>query len=328
MLKIIKKFLILGFIIVGLNLLFLSFTKVLFPSKSLQPELDDFINQPNKQSVKYLFVGSSRTFTSMNPEAMSFHLLLPKEKIKILGIPSVSFPKLFFILKYIIESANTKQHIFVELSDMNEFFEYHPKFLLDEPYILLKDKLSFLYLLKNFSKRLEFVFNWPSRIRRNGFDWNSSGFYTMEEIATREPRELSYKNRNIEMLRSTLTELDKYNPLKLNSLKTYEEETEELSIYVALLIKMAKKKQVDLVFFPPNRLNQQEYDTILRVFLKIQNENKINPNKSPKFSVLMSKEYLWDKGHLNQKGSRIYANIVGEIIAKRNRLIQKKKNNF
>jgi len=29
---------------------------------------------------------------------------------------------------------------------------------------------------------------------------------------------------------------------------------------------------------------------------------------------------------LNQKGSRIYANIVGEIIAKRNRLIQKKKN--
>ncbi len=322
MLKIIKKFLILSFIIVGLNLLFFSFTKVLFPSKSLQPELDNFISQPNKQSVKYLFVGSSRTYTSMNPDAMSFHLLLPKEKIKILGISSVSFPKLYFILKYIIESANTKQHIFVELSDMNEFFEYHPKFLLDEPYILLKNKLSFLYLLKNFSKRLEFVFNWPSRIRRSPFDWNSSGFYTMEEIATREP---SLKVRNKEMLRSTLTELDKYNPLKLNSPKTYEEDTEELSIYVALLIKMAKKKQVDLVFFPPNRLKQQEYDTILPVFLKIPNENKINPNQSPKFSVLMSKEYLWDKGHLNQKGSRIYANIVGEIIAKRNLSIQKKE---
>nr|WP_299419586.1 hypothetical protein [uncultured Emticicia sp.] len=322
MLKIIKKFLILGFIIVGLNLLFLCFTKVLFPSKSLQPELDNFISQPNKQSVKYLFVGSSRTYTSMNPDAMSFHLLLPKEKIKILGISSVSFPKLYFILKYIIESANTKQHIFVELSDRNDFFEYHPKFLLDEPYILLKVKLSFLYLLKNFSKRLEFVFNWPSRIRRNPFNWNSSGFYTMEEIATREP---SFKDRNKEMLSSTLTELDKYNPLKLNSLKTYEEDTEELSIYVALLIKMAKKKQVDLVFFPPNRLKQQEYDTILPVFLKIPNENKINPNQSPKFSVIMSKDYLWDKGHLNQKGSRIYANIVGEIIAKRNLSIQKKE---
>ena len=321
MLKILKKFIVLGFIIAGLNLLFFSFTKVLFPSRSLQPELDDFISQPNKQSVKYLFVGSSRTYTSMNLEAMSIHLLLPKEQLKILGISSVSFPQLYFILNYIIENANTKQHIFVELSDRNEIFKYHPKFLLDEPYILLKDKLSFLYLFKNFGKRLEFVFNWPS-INRNGFDRNSSGFYTMEEIATLEP---SLKNRNIEMFRSTSTELDKYNPLKLKSLKNYEEETKELSVYVALLLKMAKKKQVDLVFFPPNRLNQQEYDTILPVFLKIPNENKINPNLSPKFSVLMSKEYLWDKRHLNQKGSRIYANIVGEIIAKRNPLIKKKE---
>lgn len=321
MLKILKKFIALGFILVGLNLLFFSFTKVLFPSRSLQPELDDFISQPNNQSVKYLFVGSSRTYTSMNLEAMSLHLLLPKEQLKILGISGISFPKLYFIAKYIIENATTRQHIFVELSDRNEFFEYHPKFLLDEPYVLLKDKLGFLYLLKNFGKRLETMFNWPSRISRNPFDWNSSGFYTMEEIATREP---SFKERNIEMLRTTSTELDKYNPLKLKSLKTYKDETEELNIYVALLLKLAKKKQVDLIFFPPNRLNIQEYDTILPVFLKIPNENKINPNQSPKFSALMSKEYLWDKGHLNQKGSKIYANIVGEIIAKRNPLIQKR----
>ena len=147
MLKILKKFILLGFIISGLNLLFVGITTVLFPSRSIQPELNDFLRQTDNHSVKYLFIGSSRTYTSMNFETMNLHLLLPKEQLKILGIPSISFPQLYFITKKILETANPNQHIFVELSNRNNSFEYHPKFLLEEPYTLLKNKFSHLYLL-------------------------------------------------------------------------------------------------------------------------------------------------------------------------------------
>lgn len=326
MFKIFKKFILLGFIISGLNLLLFGVTTVLFPSRSILPEFDDFLRQTNNRSVKYLFIGSSRTYTSMNFEAMNHHLFLPKEQLKILGVSSVSFPQLYFITKKILEDSTPKQHIFVELSNRNESFDYHPKFLLEEPYKLLKNKFSLFYLFTNFGKRLETVFNWPAKIRSNSFNWNSSGYHTMEEIAKRDSH---VKGRNLEMLRSSIMELDKYNPLKLKCQKTYEDKTKELNIYVSLLLQMAKKKKVDLVFFPPNRLNEQEYNTILPVFLKIPNNNKVNPNQSPKFKPLMSREYLWDSGHLNQKGSKIYANIVGEIIIKRDSLIQKTLiNNF
>lgn len=320
MLKVLKRFILLGFIIFTLNLILFGIATVLFPLRSILPEFDDFLSQNNNQSVNYLFIGSSRTYTAMNLEVINNYLSLPEEQLKVLGISSVSFPQLYFITKKILEDSGPEQHIFVELSNRNESFDYHPKFLLEEPYTVLKDNFDFLYLLKNFSKRIETGFTWFAKIRINSFNWNPSGFYPMEEIAKRE---ISIKERNVEMLRSSIKELDKYNPLKLKCQKMNLDETRELDIYVSLLLQIAKKKKVDLVFFPPNRFSQQEYDTILPVLMKIPNENKINPNQNPRFKALMNKEYLWDRGHLNQKGSKIYANIVGEIIVKRDSLIQK-----
>jgi hypothetical protein len=287
---------------------------MLFPSRSILPEFDDFLSQNKNQSINYLFIGSSRTYTAMSLSTINSHLFLPKEQLRVLGISGVSFPQLYFITQKILENAKPKQHVFVELSSRNESFAYHPKFLLEEPYYLLKNNVNIIYLLNNFSKRFETVFNWFTKVRINSYNWNPSGFYTMEEIAERES---NMKERNVEMLRSSINELDQYNPLKLTCQKTYINETKELNMYVFLLLEMAREKEVDLVFFPPNRLGEQEYDTILPVLQKIPNENKINPNLYPKFRPLMSKKYLWDKGHLNQKGSKIYANIVGEIIAKR-----------
>ena len=324
MLKILKKIIVLGFILFTLNLLFFGIVKVLFPLRSILPEFVEFVGQDKNQSINYLFIGSSRTYTAMNLETINSHLSLPPEQLKILGISSVSFPSLYFITKEIIEKAKPNQHIFVELSSRNESFEYHPKFLLEEPYTLQKYNFSVSYLLKNFSKRLETGFNWFAKLRPNSFDWNPSGFYSMEEIAERE---LSMKERNLEMLRSSIKELDQYNPLKMKHQKTYINETKELNIYVSLLLEMARKKQIDLVFYPPNRLSEQEYDTILPVFLQIPNENKINPNQNPKFKALMNKAYLWDRGHLNRKGAKIYARIVGEIIAKRDSIRAKKVQN-
>ena len=321
MLKILKKIIVLGFVIFTLNLLFFGITKILFPSRSIIPEFVEFVSQNRNQSINYLFIGSSRTYTAMNLETINSHLFLPPEQLKILGISGVSFPPLYFITKKIIEKAKPNQHIFVELSSINEYFEYHPKFLLEEPYTLQQDNFSVSYLLKNFSKRFETGFNWFAKIKTISFYWNPSGFYAMEGIAERE---LSMKERNVEMLRSSMKELDHYNPLKLKHQKAYINETKELNIYVSLLLEMARKKQIDLVFFPPNRLSEQEYDTILPVFLQIPNENRINPNQNPKFRVLMSKVYLWDRGHFNEKGAKIYAGIVGEIIAKRDSISVKK----
>ena len=321
MLKIIKKIIVLGFVIFTLNLLFFGIVTALFPSRSVLSEFVEFVSQNKNQSISYLFIGSSRTFTAMNLDTINSHLFLPPGQLKVLGISGVSFPSLYFITKKVIEKAKPNQHIFVELSSINESFEYHPKFILEEPYTLQQDNFSVSYLLKNFSKRLETGFNWVAKIRPNSLYWNPSGFYAMEEIAERES---SMKERNVEMLRSSMKELDQYNPLKLRHQKTYINETKELNIYVSLLLEMARKKQVDLIFFPPNRLSEQEYDTILPVFSQIPNENKINPNQNPKFEALMSKVYLWDRGHFNEKGAKIYAGIVGEIIAKRDSIRAKK----
>ena len=323
MLKILKKVIVLGFVIFILNLLFFGIAKVLFPSRSIMPEFVEFTSQTKNQSINYLFIGSSRTYTAMHLETINSHLLLPPEQLRILGISSISFPSLYFITKEIIEKTKPKQHIFVELGSINESFEYHPAFLLEEPYNLMKNNFSTSYLLKNFSKRFETGFNWFAKLRPISFHWNPSGFYSMEEIAERDS---SMKERNIEMLRSSMKELDRYNPLKLKHQKTYTNETKELNIYVSLLLETARKKQVDLVFFVPNRLSEQEYDTILPVFSQIPNENKINPNQNPKFKALMSKAYLWDRGHLNEKGAKIYAGIVGEVIAKRDSM--RAKNTF
>ena len=132
--KILKKIVVLGFVIFTLNLLFFGIATVLLPSRSILPEFVEFISQHKNQSINYLFIGSSRTYTAMNLETINSHLLLPPEQLKILGISSVSFPSLYFITKKIIEKAKPNQHIFVELSSRNESFEYHPKFLLEEPY--------------------------------------------------------------------------------------------------------------------------------------------------------------------------------------------------
>ena len=321
MLKILKKIIVLGFVLFTVNLLLFGLAKVLFPSRSILPGFVEFVSQHKNQSIDYLFIGSSRTYTAMNLETINSHLSLAPEQLKILGISGISFPPLYFITKKVIEQTKPNQHIFVELSSINEYFEYHPKFLLEEPYTLQKENFSVSYLLKNFSKRFETGFNWFAKIKTISFYWNPSGFYSMEEIAERA---LGMKEGNIEMLRSSMKELDQYNPLKLKHQKKYINETKELNIYVSLLLEMARKKQIDLVFYPPNRLSEQEYDTILPVFLQIPNENKINPNQNPKFKALMGKAYLWDRGHFNEKGAKIYAGIVGEIIAKRDSISVKK----
>ena len=102
MLKVLKKFISLGFIIFTLNLILFGIATVLFPLRSILPEFDGFLSQNNNQSVNYLFIGSSRTYTAMNLEVINNCLSLPEEQLKILGISSVSFPQLYFITKKIL----------------------------------------------------------------------------------------------------------------------------------------------------------------------------------------------------------------------------------
>ncbi len=285
-------------------------------SINTMPELKVKFEAINKENFNTILLGSSRTYTSINPIDFD-SLIVDNQYINCynFGISAMFFPNSFYIASEILKVKGIKKPkiLLVELSYDERFLVSDLNSLINEPYYDFFKNFSIIELYQFLRIRLKTSHEWLHGSFPELKHMTEDGFITMDERSKYFPEHilqhefyLKYKTQNSK----------NYDPRIFVNYKSNSLEYRTLMIYLNKLIEICKVNNVKIFFYLPNRISTENRRILIPAYNELPDSLKFNPNTNPYFGQLMQPEFTWDLSHLNEKGANIYSKIFAEEFQK------------
>ncbi|MES2798207.1 MAG: hypothetical protein V4683_19720 [Bacteroidota bacterium] len=280
------------------------------------PEVKAKFEVLKNENFNTILVGSSRTFTSINPQYLA-NLQIDNEPVKAynLGISALFFPNSYFFIDKLTETIRPKPKLLlVELSYDDRFLLANFNSLMNEPYFQIYKELNLEEFYRFLKVRLKTILEWPQKSMPNQYKNTEEGFISMDKRA-----EFFYDHiiQHQYYLKNEITKTSDHDP-RISDFENSGNSTESrlLKIYLYSLIKKSTQSNYRIFFFLPNRISPTNRKILLPAYRNLPDSLKFNPNLNPQFGQLMSPELSWDLSHLNERGSKIYSQLFAEEFKK------------
>ncbi|WP_456460887.1 hypothetical protein [Reichenbachiella sp.] len=294
------------------------------------------------------FFGSSRVYRQIDPKTFdSTYSAITNQKIKSfnLGAPALFCPENYYLYEHFLESSTSDQmkNAFIELTNITPiapelmhqerttYFQNYSdvnfaiRSFVYSSGLSVKEKLVYTrnYLVawcENLFNIGQFGYAWihPGYYKQDYVGPNKDGFYSLErQLAFETDFEVldDLQNRRNYFL-SHQEELIKRAGFTSKYFETDIGIVDSVHLgRVLSLIELSKQKNVNLIFVLPPRVKSQ---MLVNLYRLIPAQNKIQLSNAKDWPDLYEINYSFDKGHLNDEGSRLYSVYLANEFAKLN----------
>jgi len=265
-------------------------------------------------------VGSSRTHNAVDPKIIDSQCSDFDVVAYNLGRPGRGASETYATVIYILNHAPTIKYILVELQDLNTrknnsadiFAPQIQGFTVDYAW----RRLRHMHPAPTYQNVMAFAtnsFKLKSAFRvRPFYKYNKieeyAGYRPLNASSVRKGKvrrrqSLLADPPDVELYKRTFTGVMRGDMPDVN---------EEYANALVKLAKLAEMKGVQVYYYLPYAIANREVLKCIPVLERIPSEYIVGAYHDPKWADLFDLDYHWDNGHLNQRGSRFFTEMLGK----------------
>ena len=342
-----ENFLKQSFLALACFIVFIIITRNFIPyqyeNEEFYSKFSEYKSLTQKESINTLFFGSSRIHHQISPKLFDKKMADYKLRSYNFSIAGTFNPESYFLLENFLKKNVEKDRvklIIVELQSFNNLYSRNIfshkasywnnfnvlflswRYILSSDYsnsekikLLAKYSISFFYRFISFPEVQEFN-KIKNRNEEFGFISLNSQYFRKypnsfkKEIQKRlksDSLEISNRKEAGEQVNLILQQDKSCNPVLMDKFSN--------------LIKLAEKKNIQLVFMIPPRLTLKDYKLLLPYMNCLPESNIVQLADIESYPQFYDEKYIIDRGHLNEQGANILTEKLCNLLKSKNILV-------
>jgi hypothetical protein len=285
-----------------------------------------------EKSVGYngAFIGSSLTGRQIESEVINNICSENGLKVYNLGAPRTIPPESFLYCLNLIENDDQLKTIFMELvpfdnkiqnaEDLSskDYYFFNVRtlyFYLRHTYYQSKKKFNLNFAYNNIKNSIQYFLYYIGNVNLVAYHslYNSESRFNKLAIKFQEEYTEAGSNRKLKE-KQKIIDIEYLNQSMVGyrkALKRVNKKPDKSQLiyldYINKITTKSSEKGIEVIWILPPCLKFEDFNFILPIYNLLNNKNKINMADPDEYPELYQKDYHYNTGHLNKKGSELYS---------------------